>query len=262
MIRLENFSVGFGKKLLLNNINTEFSSGELTALIGRNGSGKSTLMKVLAGLNEKYGGEVYISDENLKDISRYKLATRLAYVNTQRPKIANLKCFDIVSLGRSPHTQWHGSLTQQDRDISLEGLRLVGMEKYADRYFNTLSDGESQKVMIARAIAQDTAIIILDEPTSFLDLPTRYEVVGLLKKLAKDFNKNIIFSTHELDIALEMSDKVALISDSRLYNLPVEEMIKSGLIQSLFRNDSDSSSAATADSFISRYLDFLLSHTS
>ena len=201
MIELRNVSIGFVQKLLLDNVYIEFSSGRLTALIGRNGSGKSTLLKAISGINEKFTGEILIEDTDIRKIPKHRLAKKLAFVNTQRPRMARLKCFDVVALGRSPHTGWNGKLSAIDKQMAEEALQLIGMPEYSHRYFNSLSDGESQKIMIARAIAQETDIIILDEPTSFLDLPTRHEMASLLRSLCHDHGKTIIFSTHELDIA-------------------------------------------------------------
>lgn len=226
MIQLDNFSISFGKRLLLDNISTAFKSRELSALIGKNGTGKSTLLKAMCGLFNNYSGEITLDGKNIKDIPQYKLSRLIAYVNTQRPRMANLKCKDIVALGRSPYTGWHGKLSKDDNEIILNSIKLVGMEDYLDRYFHNLSDGESQKIMIARAIAQDTEIILLDEPTSFLDLPTRYELVEILKKLVKEYGKTIIFSTHELNIALKFSDYISLVDSPFLINLPTEEMKK------------------------------------
>ena len=226
MIRLENFSIGFENRTLLENVSTSFITNKLTAIIGRNGTGKSTLMKAICGINEKYSGEIIIDGSNVKKIPRNKLSSIISYVNTQRPRIANLRCKEVVSLGRSPYTNWNGKLSTQDWEIINDALELVGMTDYLNRYYNTLSDGESQKVMIARAIAQDTSVILLDEPTSFLDLPTRYELVSLLKKLTEEKQKTIIFSTHELDIAIKFSDYIALFDSPSLVNLPTQEMIE------------------------------------
>lgn len=224
MIQLKNFSIGFGERILLKNISTDFPQGKLTALIGSNGSGKSTLMKAICGINENYSGEILIDNDDIKNLTRNKLASLISYVNTQRPRIANLKCYDVVALGRSPYTNWHGKISKKDKEIIESSIAMVGMENYSQRYFNNLSDGECQKIMIARAIAQDTKIIILDEPTSFLDLPTRFELASLLKRLTVEKNKTILFSTHELDIALKFSDQIALIDSPNLINLPTDEM--------------------------------------
>ena len=235
MIELKDFSIGFRSKLLLENVTTTFPSACLTALIGRNGTGKSTMLKAICGLNDKYSGEILIDGKDLKSIPRHKLATLISYVNTQRPHIANLKCREVVALGRTPYTGWHGKLTASDNKLIDEAIEMVGMKEYDRRNFSSLSDGESQKIMIARAIAQDTPIMILDEPTSFLDLPTRFELAQLLKKLADQNLKTVIFSTHELDLALKMSNRVALVDSGRLYNLSSEEMAQSAVLDKVLK---------------------------
>ena len=239
MIELKNLTLGFPQKILIENLSTSFQSGVLTALIGRNGSGKSTLLKAICGLNEKFKGDILIAGENIRNIPKHKLAKLLSFVNTSRPRIANLSCREIVALGRAPYTDWIGNLNQNDKEIVDEALGAVGMTDYSQRTINSLSDGEAQRIMIARALAQDTNIIILDEPTSFLDLPNRFEVVELLKKLSYERGKTIIFSTHELDIALEISDRIAILDNKSLYNETVESVIKSGRIQKLFKTPGD-----------------------
>ena len=226
MIQLHNFSIGFGERKLLDKVSTTFPSGKLTALIGKNGSGKSTLLKALCGLNKKYEGEILLEGKNLRDIPQYKLASIISYVNTQRPRVANLRCNEIVALGRSLYTNWHGHLNNLDKEIIDNALEKVGMKDYKNRYFNSLSDGESQKIMIARALSQNTPLILLDEPTSFLDLPSRYELVSLLKILTEENDKTIIFSTHELDITLKFADYISLFDTPSLINLPTLEMIE------------------------------------
>lgn len=233
MISLVNFSIRFKEKIILENINSDFPSGKLTALIGRNGCGKSTLIRSICGLNKKYEGEIFIEGLNIRNAPGYQLAKIIAYVNTRRPQMANLRCEDIVALGRSPHTAWHGGLGGEHKEIVKKAIELVGMQDYTLRYFHTLSDGESQKIIIARAIAQDTPIIILDEPTSFLDMPTRFEIINLMKTLCLN-GKTIIYSTHELDLALKFSDYIALIQDHMLINLPSLEMKDSPHLSQLF----------------------------
>lgn len=250
MIETANLKIAFGTSILLNDITVSFKPNTLTALIGRNGTGKSTFLKTVMGFNEKYSGKILINGADIKDLSPIKQASTLSFVNTQRPLVNNLKCRDVVALGRSPFTGWSGKLSENDKIKVSEALEIVGMKEYADRYLHTLSDGECQKIMIARAIAQDTPIILLDEPTSFLDLPTRFELIGMLRSLAENQNKTIIFSTHELDIALEMSHQIALINDGSMYVAEVKEMIESGRIQAIFK---------TTDNFINRYLNYLLS---
>ncbi|MDE5634945.1 MAG: ABC transporter ATP-binding protein [Muribaculaceae bacterium] len=234
MIRLHNFSIGFGTRKLLDSIDCTFSDGRLTALIGRNGSGKSTMLRAIAGLDHHYQGDISLDGTSLSNIPTTLIARRLAFVNTHRTRIPNMRCIDVVALGRAPYTNWIGHLQTEDLDIVQNALKSVGMADYSQRPLDTLSDGECQRVMIARAIAQDTPGILLDEPTSFLDLPNRYELVTLLQKLAHDQGKCIIFSTHELDIALRLCDDIALIDNGSIHHLPASQMASSPHLQRLF----------------------------
>ncbi len=234
MIQLSDFSIGYGSRTLLERVNTSFGKGQLTALIGRNGSGKSTLLRAIAGLNRHYTGDILIDGMDIRSLSPGNLAKSLAFVTTERTRIPNLRCEDVVAIGRAPYTNWIGRMQDIDRTIVLDAIRSVGMESYARRTMDTMSDGECQRIMIARALAQDTPVILLDEPTSFLDMPNRYELVSLLRSLAHDKGKCILFSTHELDVAMRMCDSIALVDNGQLYHLPVEEMMRSGHIQRLF----------------------------
>lgn len=234
MIRLHDFSIGFGSRQLLDGIDSSFSDGRLTALIGRNGSGKSTLLRAIAGLDRHYKGTVSLDDTDISELPAAAIARRLAFVNTHRTRIPNMRCIDVVALGRAPYTNWIGHLQPADLDIVDHALRSVGMNDYMQRPLDTLSDGECQRIMIARAIAQDTPHILLDEPTSFLDLPNRYELVSLLHTLAHDQGKCILFSTHELDIALRLCDDIALIDNGTIHHLPASQMAVSPHLKRLF----------------------------
>lgn len=234
MIELRNFSIGYGSRVLLDNVNTSFGKGKLTALIGRNGSGKSTLLRAIAGLNRHYTGEILLNGRPLREMHAGELARTLAFVTTERTRIPNLRCEDVVAIGRAPYTNWIGRMQPQDREIVMEAIRAVGMEEYAQRTMDTMSDGECQRIMIARALAQDTPAMLLDEPTSFLDMPNRYELVALLRTLAHEKGKCILFSTHELDVALRMCDTIALVDNGALHHLPVPDMLAAGHIARLF----------------------------
>lgn len=217
MISLKDFSIGYDDRVLIQPATLDLPSEELTALIGRNGSGKSTLLRAIANINKKYQGSIIVAGENpLKELSNKQIAQIISFVNTDRTRIPNMTAFEVVSLGRSPYTDWIGNLSQNDKMIVSESLEKIGMADYSNRTLDTMSDGECQRVMIARALAQDTPIIILDEPTSFLDLPSRYSLVELLLSLAHDSGKTILFSTHELDIAMRLTDNILLLSDERL----------------------------------------------
>lgn len=234
MIELQNFSIGYRGNTLVSCDTARFTPGTLTALIGRNGTGKSTLLRAIAGLSQNYTGTIAIDSRPLKELSPRELAHTVAFVSTARIRPANLPCSDVVALGRSPYTGWSGSLSAADRRAVSEALAMVDMADYATRFIDTLSDGEYQRIMIARAIAQDTHSVLLDEPTSFLDLPNRYALCRLLAELAHKHHKTILFSTHELDLALEMTDEIAFIDNRTLHTAPSAEMRATGYIQSLF----------------------------
>lgn len=238
MIQLYDFSVGYGSRRLLCGVNAVIPSGGLTALIGRNGAGKSTLLRAVAGLTPSYEGEIVVDGKALRDMSPQERAKTIAFVNTERVRVANLRCRDVVGMGRAPFTDWMGQMSSEDQMIVTQSLEAVGMLPYADRTLDSMSDGECQRVMIARALAQTTPVVLLDEPTSFLDLPNRYELCSLLRRLAHKEGKTIMFSTHELDIALRICDSIALIDSPHLHCLPACEMARSGNIERLFRNDT------------------------
>lgn len=234
MIRLHDFSIGYGERTLLREVNATIPKGTLTALIGRNGTGKSTLLRAIAGLNRRYSGEILLDGRDISDMRADETAKTLAFVTTARTRIANLRCEDVVAIGRAPYTNWIGRMQDADREIVARSLASVGMEAYASRTMDKMSDGECQRIMIARALAQSTTIILLDEPTSFLDLPNRHELCALLARLAHDSGKCIVFSTHELDIALRRADDIALIAPPQLHLLDAPAMRHSGLIESTF----------------------------
>ena len=236
MIELHNFTIGYGEHTLLREINATIEKGKLTALIGRNGTGKSTLLRAIAGLNRHYSGEIILNGYNAVGLGAEVMAKTLAFVSTERTRIANLRCEDVVAIGRAPYTNWIGRLQDADKEVVMRSLSSVGMAAYVGRTMDKMSDGECQRVMIARALAQSTPIILLDEPTSFLDMPNRYELCNLLAKLAHDEGKCILFSTHELDIALSLTDAIALIDSPHLPCMPTGEMWQSGYIERLFQN--------------------------
>lgn len=234
MIRFNNLTLGYGLRTLIDSLTGEVRCGELTALVGRNGTGKSTLLRAIAQLGEIHSGDIFLNGKPIGDISPAELSTLVAFVTTDKVRIANLSCRDVVALGRAPYTNWIGRMQQQDNEIVEQALASVGMSDYADKTMDRMSDGECQRIMIARALAQQTPIILLDEPTAFLDMPNRYELCTLLRRLAHEEQKCILFSTHELDIALSLCDAIALIAPPELHILPTDEMVRSGHIERLF----------------------------
>lgn len=234
MIKLNDITLSFGSRMLIEHASAHFECGRMTALLGRNGTGKSTLLRAIASLGEVQGGAIEIGGRVLSDLSNADLARMVAFVNTERVSVEAMTAYDLVAVGRSPYTDWSGRLRSSDHEAIERSIRIAGVEHLADRYVDTLSDGECQRVMIAKALAQDTPAILLDEPTSYLDMPNRYELCTLLGRLAHDEGKCVLFSTHELDIALTLSDNIALVDTPQLLYMPTREMIASGSIERLF----------------------------
>ena len=235
-IALRHITLAYGQRILLRDVSASVPPGSLTALIGRNGTGKSTLLRTVAGLGAAASGGIELCGKPLAALTPLQRASTVSFVTTDKVRIANLACEDVVALGRAPYTNWIGRMQETDRDIVARSLRLVGMEAFACKTMDRMSDGECQRILIARALAQDTPVILLDEPTAFLDLPNRYELATLLRRLAHDEGKCILFSTHELDIALSLCDSIALIDPPVLRYLPTPDMACSGYIERLFSN--------------------------
>ena len=237
-IRLDHIALSYGSRTLLEDVSASFEQGRLTALIGRNGTGKSTLLRALAGLGATAAGNIELCGRPLTALTPHERATTVGFVTTDRVRIANLACEDVVALGRAPYTNWIGRMQEADRAVVERSLQLVGMSDFARKTMDRMSDGECQRVMIARVLAQDTPVILLDEPTAFLDLPNRYTLATLLRRLAREERKCILFSTHDLDIALSLCDSVALIDTPSLHHLPADAMARSGLIERLFLGEN------------------------
>ena len=218
MIRLDNISLSYGSRTILRDVSLHLGKGELCALVGRNGAGKSTLLRALTSNNS-----TFIDGTPLGKLSPEKMAQMVAIVTTERIRIENLLIEDLVAMGRAPYTNWVGHLQDIDRQIVSKAIEMVGLAEFAKRETSSLSDGELQRAMIARAIAQQTPVILLDEPTAFLDIPTRFEVCRLLADLAHKEGKCILFSTHDLDSAMPVCDSVAIIDGGTLRKLPTAE---------------------------------------
>jgi iron complex transport system ATP-binding protein len=238
IIESENLALGYKQNRQTNtvctHVNLHAAEGELIALVGRNGSGKSTLLNTLAGLNHSLSGNLALFEKNIEQQSLASRSKWISYVSTEMVKVPNLSVFELVSLGRFPYTNWVGNLTQADKDIVVRSIQQVGLETLANRSLTQLSDGERQRAMIARTLAQDTRIILLDEPTAFLDLPNRFEIINLLLDLARNQKKTIIFSTHDLSVALHHADKMWVIADSTLYEGAPEDLVLNGVFDALF----------------------------
>ncbi|MBQ8367356.1 MAG: ABC transporter ATP-binding protein [Alistipes sp.] len=245
MIELRNITLAFDSRILIDNGSALFERGSLIALLGRNGTGKSTLLRAIASLGRTTAGSITIDGMEVGDIPAATLARKVAFVNTERVDVEALSVHDLVAIGRAPYTDWMGRIGAEDEAVIERAMTVAGIASMRDRRVDTLSDGECQRVMIARALVQDTPAILLDEPTSFLDLPNRYELCTLLRRLAHEEHKCVIFSTHELDIALSLADSIALVDTPHLKHLATEKMIGSGNIERLFDSDYVSFDAAT-----------------
>ncbi len=179
-VELQHITIGYGHRVLLEDVSAAIGGGRLVALLGRNGTGKSTLLRAVAGLEAPLSGGIRLCGRLLSATPAHELAQVVSFVTTEKVRIANLASRDVVGLGRAPYTDWLGRLRPEDRAVVDRALNLVGMGGFADKPMDRLSDGEAQRVMIARALAQDTPVILLDEPTAFLDMPNRYELCTLL----------------------------------------------------------------------------------
>jgi iron complex transport system ATP-binding protein len=231
---LIGYKSGTNRNILLPPLNAFARKGELIAVIGENGVGKSTLLRTITGLQEQLGGKVYIGDKSLDEFPRYALAKKIGYISTEPVRVSNMKVYDLVSLGRYPHTNWIGKLDEADHVMISDAIDKVGLRPLLGRFINELSDGERQRAMIARVLAQDTEILVMDEPTAFLDIRIRYEIVHLLHDLSKTRQKTIIFSTHDLLTAISDADKIWLtLRDSFIDGAP-EDLIIDGVFDRLF----------------------------
>ena len=215
-IQLKNLGIGYptkhGVRTVAEGIDGNIRSGELTCLLGANGVGKSTLLRTLSAFQPKIKGNVFIEGREISDYSDKKLSKLIGVVLTEKPDVRNMRVRELVSLGRSPYTGFWGTYSKEDLRIVDEAISLVGIDSLSGRMVHTLSDGERQKVMIAKALAQQTPVIYLDEPTAFLDYPSKVEVLQLLRRISKEAEKTIFLSTHDVELALQLADTVWLMT--------------------------------------------------
>ena len=224
-ITLEQLSVGYkGFSPVVTGINVEIKSGELTCLIGPNGIGKSTLLKTLTGFLPKLGGRLLLDGRDIDLLSQHERAKYISIVLTYKTDVQNLSVAEMVGMGRMPYTGFWGKLNADDREIVAEAINMVGINHLKDRMVQTLSDGERQKVMIAKALAQQTPIILLDEPTSFLDFPSKVEMLQLLHRLARETDKVVFLSTHDLELALRIADRLVELNKNGLHIVPARQV--------------------------------------
>ena len=236
MISLEQISIGYKRNLpLLSGLNLTAEPGEMIALVGRNGTGKSTLLRSILGLTPLLAGKCLLRGIALQDYDLQNRARTVSYVSSQVARIPSITVRELVSLGRIPYTGWMGRQGKEDRKLVEKAIMEVGMEKYMDRNLEQLSDGERQRVMIARAFVQDTPVMVLDEPAAYLDIPNKYELVRILSAF-RDQRKTILYSTHDLETAMMCADKFWVILDGQIHEGSPEDLGLSGLFEQLFES--------------------------
>ena len=225
VISLSQLSVGYSlSHPVISDINLELRSGQLACLIGENGIGKSTLLKTLTGFLPKLKGSLLLGNRDIESFSQRELARQVSIVLTQKPDVQNLTIEEIIGLGRSPYTGFFGRLRAEDRKVVDDAIATMGIEKLRGRMIQTLSDGERQKVMIAKALAQETPIILLDEPTAFLDFPSKAETFQSLQRMAHEKDKLILLSTHDLELAVRFADSLLEVKRGYLQAVSASEV--------------------------------------
>jgi iron complex transport system ATP-binding protein len=250
-IKLKDLQIGYrtalkDDKAVFGPLNVEIRQAEMVGIIGRNGIGKSTLLRTIAGLQTQLKGEVFINGIANNRITTKELARMVSFVSTEPVHAQHIRVSELVALGRFPHTGWLGKLNPSDKKAVLKAVEQTGVNHLMHKPIHELSDGERQKVMISRALAQDTPIIILDEPTAFLDLPARYEILRILNDLTLNDDKTILFSTHDLSIALDVADKLWLMAENDIFQGAPEDLLISKVFRKLFLNSPAEFDAKTS----------------
>ena len=242
VLSTSNLSIGYQSKkeknIIAENLNLTFEQGKLISLVGGNGIGKSTLLRTLTGIQKPLSGTVLLNNKNISSYQSIDLAQNLSLVLTEKLPPSNLSVFELIALGRQPYTNWLGKLSAEDLDKINDAISLTHTEHLIDKKNYEISDGQLQIVLIARAIAQDTAVIILDEPTTHLDLHHKVSVFKLLKKLSQETNKSILFSTHDIDLAIQVSDEMIVMTESSVEQDQPCNLITKGVFNSLFKDSS------------------------
>jgi len=241
ILKANQLSIGYKTKkvesIIASNINFELHKRQLIGLVGANGIGKSTLLRTLIKVQPALSGAITLNGNDLKSTGTLDLAKQLSIVLTEPLSSKNLSVYELVALGRHPYTNWIGNLTENDVSIINNALKLVNIIGLKDKKCFELSDGQLQKVMIARALAQDTDIIVLDEPTTHLDMYHKAYILKLLQKLTKDTGKTILFSSHEIDLAIQLCDTMIVMRNNDVVCDQPRHLISKGIFESLFPKD-------------------------
>ncbi|KAB1156284.1 ABC transporter ATP-binding protein [Flavobacterium luteum] len=242
ILSTSNLSIGYTtkreKNCIAQNVNLNLESGKLISLIGANGIGKSTLLRTLTGIQKPLSGTVFLNEKDIKSYKPLALAKQLSLVLTEKLPPSNLTVFELVALGRQPYTNWVGELSNEDVIKVSEAINLTQIIHLANKKHYEISDGQLQKVLIARALTQDTPLIILDEPTTHLDLLHKVSVFKLLKKLSQETNKCILFSTHDIDLAIQLSDEMIIMTPETVVQDQPCNLISKGIFNTLFHDEN------------------------
>ena len=241
-VTLQDLGIGYfskdSTKWVAQHLNGVIHGGELTCLLGKNGIGKSTLLRTLSAFQPALEGEVLMGDAPVSTCSDKELSQRIGVVLTEKPDVRNMTVAEMVGMGRSPYTGFWGTLSENDRQIVDEALLLVGIGELRGRMIHTLSDGERQKVMIAKALAQQTSVIYLDEPTAFLDFPSKVEMLQLLRNLAHEEQKTIFLSTHDVELSLQLADTIWLMEPNCLHIGTPQQLALEGVLGTFIERES------------------------
>ncbi|MFN2336329.1 MAG: ABC transporter ATP-binding protein [Bacteroidales bacterium] len=221
---------------LMQHISLQAHKGELVALIGRNGTGKSTLLRTLVGLQPALGGKILLQGKELSTIGSSLLPRMVSFTSTEPMAIHNIRVRDVIALGRFPFTNWIGTITPDDEEAVNKALEATGLTQLSGRSIDNISDGERQRTLIARSLAQDTGLLVMDEPTAFLDLPSRYSIVSLLRQLTRQRDKCVIYSTHDLDTAINEADRIWLMTGEGIAEGAPEDLILNGAVAKAFES--------------------------
>ena len=242
ILSTSNLSIGYQSKkeknTIAENLNLTFEEGKLISLVGGNGIGKSTLLRTITGIQKPLAGMVMLKKKEIHNYESLALAQNLSLVLTEKLPPSNLSVFELIALGRQPYTNWLGKLSAEDLEKINQAITLTHIEHLIDKKYHEISDGQLQIVLIARALAQDTPIIILDEPTTHLDLFHKVSVFKLLKKLSQETNKCILFSTHDIDLAIQLSDEMIVMTESMVEQDQPCNLITKGVFNTLFKDSS------------------------
>lgn len=237
MIELQHLTVGYGKKAILSDINQTIESGQLVCLLGANGVGKSTILRTIAGFQPPLCGTILLNEQDMSSFSTAQRSKAISVVLTERVEVPCMNVVDLIGMGRSPYTGFFGTLTKEDKNIVNEAIDMVGISHLATRTFDTLSDGERQKVLLAKALAQQTPVILLDEPTAFLDFHAKVSTLRLLLRLAHETNKTILLSTHDVEMAIQLSDALWIVQNGEIKAGTTLSLTESGALKHFLQID-------------------------